>query len=213
MKTDDFISLLATGVTPVSQATLARRFCIALLFGVVGTTVMVASVFGIRPDLAQVSTTPMFWAKVALPLCLMIGSLLVSTRLARPGVAAGKRWVLVGLPVAVVWIAASYLLTTVPADERLPMILGKTWRGCPFYISMLSVPAFIPVFWALRGLAPTRLALTGAAGGLLAGSTATLAYCLHCPEMNVAFWGAWYLLGMLVPTVVGALLGPRLLRW
>jgi hypothetical protein len=213
MKTDDFISLLATGVTPVSQATLARRFCIALLIGVAGTTVMVASIFGIRPDLAQVATRPMFWAKVALPLCLMIGSLLVSTRLARPGVAAGKRWVLVGLPVAVVWIAASYLLTTVPADERLPMILGKTWRGCPFYISMLSVPAFIAVFWAMRGLAPTRLALTGAAGGLLAGSTATLAYCLHCPEMGVAFWGAWYLLGMLVPTVVGALLGPRLLRW
>ena len=100
MKTDDFISLLATGVTPVSQATLARRFCIALLIGVAGTTVMVAGIFGIRPDLAQVATTPMFWAKVALPLCLMIGSLLVSTRLARPGVAAGKRWVLVGLPVA-----------------------------------------------------------------------------------------------------------------
>ena len=213
MKTDDFISLLATGVTPVSQATLARRFCIALLIGVAGTTVMVASIFGIRPDLAQVATRPLFWAKVALPLCLMIGSLLVSTRLARPGVAAGKRWVLVGLPVAAVWVAASYLLTTVPADERLPMILGKTWRGCPFYISMLSVPAFIAVFWALRGLAPTRLALTGAAGGLLAGSTATLAYCLHCPEMGVAFWGVWYLLGMLVPTVVGALLGPRLLRW
>ncbi|MGA7815773.1 DUF1109 domain-containing protein [Caballeronia sp.] len=213
MKTDDFISLLATGVTPVSQATLARRFCIALLIGVAATTVMVAGVFGIRPDLAQVATTPLFWAKVALPLCLMIGSLLVSTRLARPGVAAGKRWVLVGLPVAAVWIAASYLLTTVPADERLPMILGKTWRGCPFYISMLSVPGFIAVFWALRGLAPTRLALTGAAGGLLAGSTATLAYCLHCPEMGVAFWGAWYLLGMLVPTMVGALLGPRLLRW
>ncbi len=213
MKTDDFISLLATGVTPVSQATLARRFCIALLIGVAATTVMVAGVFGIRPDLAQVATTPLFWAKVALPLCLMICSLLVSTRLARPGVAAGKRWVLVGLPVAAVWIAASYLLTTVPADERLPMILGKTWRGCPFYISMLSVPGFIAVFWALRGLAPTRLALTGAAGGLLAGSTATLAYCLHCPEMGVAFWGAWYLLGMLVPTVVGALLGPRLLRW
>lgn len=51
------------------------------------------------------------------------------------------------------------------------------------------------------------------AAGLLAGSTATLAYCLHCPEMQVPFWGAWYLLGMLVPTLVGALAGPRLLRW
>ena len=78
---------------------------------------------------------------------------------------------------------------------------------------MLSVPVFIAVFWALRGLAPTRLVLTGAVGGLLSGAVATLAYCLHCPEMGVAFWGVWYVLGMLLPTAIGALLGPRLLRW
>ncbi|MDH1161872.1 DUF1109 domain-containing protein, partial [Pseudomonas otitidis] len=35
----------------------------------------------------------------------------------------------------------------------------------------------------------------------------------HCPEMGVPFWGVWYLLGMLLPTVLGAVLGPRLLRW
>jgi hypothetical protein len=80
-------------------------------------------------------------------------------------------------------------------------------------ISLLSVPVFIAVFWAVRGLAPTRLRQAGGAAGLLAGSTATLAYCLHCPEMQVPFWGTWYLLGMLVPTLVGALAGPRLLRW
>jgi Uncharacterized protein conserved in bacteria len=75
------------------------------------------------------------------------------------------------------------------------------------------VPTFIGVFWALRGLAPTRLRIAGAAGGLLAGATATLAYCLHCPEMGIPFWGVWYLLGMLLPTGLGAVLGPRLLRW
>jgi hypothetical protein len=31
--------------------------------------------------------------------------------------------------------------------------------------------------------------------------------------MGVAFWAVWYVLGMLVPTAIGALLGPRLLRW
>jgi hypothetical protein len=29
----------------------------------------------------------------------------------------------------------------------------------------------------------------------------------------VPFWGVWYVLGMLVPTVLGGLLGPRVLRW
>ncbi|WP_411353665.1 NrsF family protein [Pseudomonas citronellolis] len=27
------------------------------------------------------------------------------------------------------------------------------------------------------------------------------------------FWSIWYLLGMLLPTLLGAMLGPRLLRW
>jgi hypothetical protein len=213
MKTDDLISLLSTGVTPVDRAALAKRFCTAVLIGAVGATLMVASILGIRPDLAQVSATPIFWAKVALPLFLMMGAWWMAARLSRPGVAAGGSWLAIGWPVAAVWIAAIYLLTSAPAGERLAMLLGKTWRVCPFNITMLSVPAFIAVFWALKGLAPTRLRLAGAAGGLLAGATATLAYCLHCPEMGVAFWGAWYLLGMFVPTVVGALLGPRLLRW
>jgi hypothetical protein len=49
--------------------------------------------------------------------------------------------------------------------------------------------------------------------GLLAGATATMVYCLHCPEMGVPFWGVWYFLGILIPAAVGLLLGPRLLRW
>jgi hypothetical protein len=213
MKTDDFISMLANGVTPVDRHALARRFGVAVLIGAAGATLLVAVILGVRPDLGAVAATPIFWAKVALPLLLMIGALVTSTRLARPGVAPGGGWLLIGLPVAAVWLATLYVLASAPADERLAMTLGKTWRVCPFNIAMLSVPGFIAVFWALKGLAPTRLALTGAVGGLLAGSTATLAYCLHCPEMGVPFWGVWYVLGMLVPTVIGALLGPRLLRW
>jgi hypothetical protein len=213
MKTDDFISMLATGVTPVDRHVFVKRFGVAVLLGAIGATLLVATLLGVRRDLADVAGTPIFWAKIALPLCLMIGALGAASRLARPGAPAAGRSVLIGLPVAVVWIATLYLLANAPADERLAMVLGKTWRVCPFNIAVLSVPGFISVFWALKGLAPTRLALTGAAGGLLAGSTATLAYCLHCPEMGVPFWGVWYLLGMLVPTVIGALLGPRLLRW
>ncbi|SAL75152.1 DUF1109 domain-containing protein [Caballeronia telluris] len=213
MKTDDFISMLANGVTPVDRHVLVRRFGIAVLIGAVSAMLLVAVFLGVRTDLAVVAVTPVFWAKIALPLLLMVGALVVSTRLARPGVAPKGGWALIGLPVAAVWIATLYVLASASADERLAMVLGKTWRVCPLNIAMLSVPGLIAAFWALKGLAPTRLALTGAVGGLLAGSTATLAYCLHCPEMAIPFWGVWYVLGMLVPTVIGALLGPRLLRW
>jgi hypothetical protein len=62
-------------------------------------------------------------------------------------------------------------------------------------------------------MAPTRLRLAGAAGGLAAGAAGALVYTLHCPELAAPFLASWYVLGMLIPTAAGALLGPRLLRW
>jgi hypothetical protein len=213
MKTDELISMLATGVAPVDRHVVARRFCISVLLGAAGAVLIVSMVLGVRADLAEVAATPIFWAKVALPLVVTIGALVASTRLARPGAMPGSGWLWISAPVAAVWLATLYLLINAPAGTRLSMVLGQSWRVCPFNIAMLSIPSFVAVFRALRGLAPTRSALTGAVGGLLAGSTAALAYCLHCPEMSIPFWGLWYLAGMLVPSAVGAAFGPRLLRW
>jgi hypothetical protein len=69
------------------------------------------------------------------------------------------------------------------------------------------------LFWALRGLAPTRPVLTGAAAGWLAGAMAAMVYSLHCPEMEAPFLAVWYVLGMLASAGLGALAGTRLLRW
>ncbi|MGV8889056.1 MAG: NrsF family protein [Pseudomonas sp.] len=213
MNTDDFISMLARGVAPRDRWILAKRFSLAVLVGFPGAVLLVISVLGVRPDLAQAAVTPIFWAKIAFPLCLMVGALSMVMRLARPAMRPGFGIVMIGAAIAAVWGLAIYILMAAPPEARVTLILGESWRVCALNITVLSVPGFIAVFWALRGLAPTRLALTGACGGLLAGAMATSAYCLYCPEMEVPFWGFWYLLGMVVPTVVGTLLGPRWLRW
>ena len=157
--------------------------------------------------------TPLFWAKVALPGSLALLALWLNQRLARPGVPGGAAWVLLGLPLLLVWLGAVLSLAGAAPEARAELIFGRTWRTCALNITLLSIPVFIAIVRALRGLAPTRLRQAGAAGGLLAGAIATLAYCLHCPEMGIPFWGVWYLLGMLLPTLLGAALGPRLLRW
>ncbi|MCF5669014.1 DUF1109 family protein [Pseudomonas marginalis] len=213
MNTDDLVSMLSTGVEPVDPNTIAKRLSLAILIGGVGALLVILLRFGLRPDLAEVALTSIFWAKIAFPLSLMMGSLLMVMRLARPGMTAGggKLWVTLG--VAAIWGGALYGLAVAPADDRIAMVLGKTWKVCAFNITVLSVPGFVSMFWALRGLAPTRPRLAGACSGLLASSLATLAYCLHCPEMAVPFWGVWYLLGMLVPTLIGAAMGERWLRW
>lgn len=213
MKTDDLISMLASNVAPVERRIVTRRFSLAVLLGLMFALALLLAFFGVRPDLAEVAATPLFWAKVALPASLLGGSLWMSTRLARPGRRAGASWAATGAPVVILWLAAAGLLLSAPTESRWALVFGDTWRVCPINIALLSIPAFAAVFWAMRGLAPTRLRLAGAASGLLAGTMATLAYSLHCPEMSVAFWAVWYVLGMLVPTVIGALLGPRLLRW
>lgn len=213
MKTDDLISMLATGAPRVDRQLSTKRFAAAIAAGVVGAFVLMLAVLGVRHDLAEIARTPLFWAKVALPLAMAAGALATVAKLARPGARAARPGLLIAWPVLAVWICAAVILAGTPPGERLALVLGATWRICPFAIAMLSAPGFVAVMAALRSLAPTRLALTGAVGGLLAGALATLVYCLHCPEMGVPFWGVWYLLGMLVPTAVGALVGPRVLRW
>ncbi|MFO6419302.1 DUF1109 domain-containing protein [Hylemonella sp. W303a] len=214
MKTKDMITLLAADVAPVDRHVVAKRFAAALLIGGTGAVLLMLWRFGLRPDLAPMLSVPLFWIKMALPLGLALGALLAATRLARPGVpVSGPGWTVLIAPVVLLWAAALVVLWLAPASERLNLMLGLSWKECPFNIACLSVPGFIAVMWAMRGLAPTRLRLAGSMAGLLAGSVATVAYCLHCPEMEVPFWALWYLLGMLLPALAGALLGPRLLRW
>lgn len=213
MKTDDLISLMASGVTPVDRRLPVRQMAQALLLGGLGSLLLMLAIYGLRPDLTVMLGVPLFWIKLALPTTLAVGAMLVLRRLVRPGLRVSVCWAGIALPTLAVWAGGALVLLSAPVAQRLPLLMGISWRSCPFNIALLSVPLFIGIFWAVRGMAPTRLRLTGAVAGLLAGATATMVYCLHCPEMGVPFWGVWYLLGILVPAAVGLLLGPRLLRW
>lgn len=213
MKTDEWIEMLAAGAAPVPARALERRFGSAVALGVGGAVVLMLWLFGLRPDLAQTAALPMFWGKVAFAAALAVPGVWALQRLARPGARwVGVAWAM-ALPVALLWAMAAWVLLQQAPADRWPLVLGTTWRSCPFNIALLSVPAFVASFWALRGAAPTRLAWAGAGAGLLAGALGALVYALHCPEMAAPFLAVWYVAGMAIPTALGALLGPRLLRW
>ena len=213
MKTDDLTALLASQAGPIDRTVMARRYAWAIGIAAFGAFILMLARFGTRPDLASVVGTPLFWIKLAFPAVVAVGAFLVTVRLSRPGMRVEKRWTILAIPMAAVGIAALWTLGFAPASERLGMLLGQSWRTCALNIISLAMPGFLALFWAVKGMAPTRLRAAGAAAGLLAGAVATIAYCLHCPEMEVAFWAVWYVAGMLVPAAVGALLGPWLLRW
>lgn len=213
MKTEDLVAMLAAGAGAVEPGATARRYAAALGWGAFGATLLMAIALGVRPDLADAVRLPMFWMKLAFPACLAAGALYAAARLSRPGVPLGRVGAALAAPVLAIWLLAALVLFSAGAGERGALIFGATWRVCPPLIAMLSAPLFAAAMWAMKGLAPTRLALAGAAAGLLAGAVAALIYALHCPEMEAPFLAIWYLLGMLIPTAAGALIGPRLLRW
>lgn len=213
MNTDDFVAMLATGVSPIKSGETRRRYAKALLWGCLGASLLMLALLGLRKDFAQAVYLPMFWFKLALPFSLACVALVGAIRLSRPGNSLGHVLPALAAPVVIAWLIAAGALMSVPADERLAMLLGQTWSVCPFLISLLSIPTFVATFWAMQGLAPTRPAQAGAAAGLLAGALATLIYALHCPEMAAPFLATWYLIGMLMPALAGAAIGARWLRW
>ena len=213
MKTEDLISMMASGVAPVDRRLPVKQMAQALVLGGLGSLLLMLKIYGLRPDLAVMLGVPLFWIKLAFPTTLAVGAMLVLRRLVRPGLRVGANWAGIALPAMAVWLGGAAVLLSAPVARRLPLLMGISWRSCPFNIALLSIPLFIGIFWAVRGMAPTRLRLSGAVAGLLAGATATMVYCLHCPEMGVPFWGIWYFLGILIPAALGLLLGPRLLRW
>ncbi|OYU43927.1 MAG: anti-sigma F factor [Burkholderiales bacterium PBB4] len=213
MKTDDLIAMLATGVEPVPPAAVRQRFQRALAAGMGGALALMWLEYGVRQDIGLAVALPMFWFKLAFAAVLAVSALVLVLRLGRPGMPVGRAWWGLVLP----WLALSayalVVLWNAPPQARADLVLGKTWLTCALNIALVSLPAWVAAFWALRGLAPTRPAQAGACAGLLAAAMGALAYSLHCPEMQAPFLAVWYVLGMLLPTAAGAALGPRLLRW
>ena len=213
MKTDRLVEMLATGAESVERGAAPRRFVVAIALGALGATILMTLLLGVRPDLRAAMHLPMFSVKVAFAAVLALASLLGVYQLSRPGVDSG--WIpgTLAIPILAMWTLAVVVLARAGPSQRVALLLGQTWDECPFLIALLSLPVFVALFRAMKGLAPTRLTFAGAAAGFASGALGAFVYSWHCPELEAPFIAVWYVLGILIPTAAGALLGPRLLRW
>jgi hypothetical protein len=213
MKTDELVTLLATGAEAVDPHAPVRRLALAVGAGVLVAAVVMAGWLGVRASLVQDAALPMLWIKFVFVASLAAGGWIAARRLVRPGASlAGVPAALIA-PVLAMWVLAAVALSGADAPQRAELFLGQTWNTCPLNIAVLSVPVFAAALWGMKGFAPTRPALAGAAAGLLAGAAGAVVYTFHCPELAAPFLGTWYVLGMLIPTALGAVIGPLVLRW
>jgi len=215
MDTEALIVELSTGLHAVPRGAPRIVLRKGLIFGAVvaGLAVLFWPSLGTRPDMAVAATTASFWIKLLYTASIASLGFVALDRLSRPD-AGVLHWArLLWPPVAALaafsamgWAAAA------PGDSKA-FWMGSSWWQCPAYVALLALPVFLGLIWAMSRLAPTRLRAAGAAAGLVSGGTGATIYALHCAETSPGFVLLWYSLGLVGATLLGALTGPRLLRW
>jgi hypothetical protein len=213
MMTEELIRALARNVKPVPHHAIERRVAVGMAAGAVITLLLIGALLGFRADLDLAVRGFPFWMKWSYTISLGIGAVFVTTSLARPDTTS-LRWLwLLSVPILLLTGIGVAEIVQAPAGTLLSMWLGRSWDRCPWLVLLFSLPIFAGLLWSFRRFAPTRLRAAGAAAGLTAGAWAATLYCLHCPEVSAIFVLTWYSLGIALATGLGALLGPRVLRW
>jgi hypothetical protein len=210
--TENLIDGLADRLVPVPARLLERRLGLAIAGGAIVALALVFGVLGLRPDLWAAISDSRLWAKLAYTGIIALIALTGARRLARPET-SGVNLAHFAVPIGILVLLAMFELSAAAPDQRNALIFGETWRECPLLIVGLSLPLLAILMRLYAGFAPQRPQFTGAIIGLGAGATAATLYSLHCPEMAMTFVLLWYSAGIAVVTVIGALIGPRALRW
>jgi hypothetical protein len=212
MKTDDLIAELSGAARPVPRhadlLTLAR----GLIPGALIAFAFVALALGLRRDVGEAMQDWQYWAKFAYGLATAIAGFVVVKRLSHPGLAAGNRALLLGVPFAAIAVAAIGQWTSAPPQAHHALMFGHSALVCPWLIVTVSLPVLAGTIWAMRKLAPTD-PMAGAAAGLFAGALGAWIYAFHCDESSLVFVTLWYTAGILLTGALGYFSGRVLLRW
>jgi hypothetical protein len=215
MTTDALVeSLVSRSAEPMSYAPrpmLAMATSAALASSVLLSMIWLKP----RPDFSfeLAVRNGVFALKIVFAVGVVWAALLLLRRLSVPGRNIEGTARIVGIPF--VAVAAAGLLELVFANS-LPWGHHPghgSWLECLWEIPILGLPALVLLMMSLRRLAPTRLRLSGCAVGLLSGGIGAFGYALHCGDDSASFVAAAYTAAIGEMAILGALLGPRLLRW
>ncbi|WAC72579.1 DUF1109 domain-containing protein [Roseateles sp. SL47] len=214
MKTQDLILHLVRDSRPVDRHAVSRQLNQALIVGLSGGALLLVVLFGFSSEMPDLLLTADFWLRLLFPLVVIVSAMQLLDRLARPGAAWRQAWLVTLLPIVAMVLGATAFLLATPPQLRLTLFPTEArWTSIVADIVLLSLPSLAATLHAMRQLAPTRLSLAGAGGGLLAGAQGALIYMLYGPDMPLPSWGLLHGGAIFMTTALGAALGPRYLRW
>jgi hypothetical protein len=212
MKTDELIAFLSDGHTPVDPRRIDRLLVATVAAALVGVSALVVLTLGTRPDIAVALAAPAVWIKHALTLLLLAAATIAFQDALRP-TTLRPRALLPLLVIAVIGVLAVAQLAASPVSQWSALVFGRYWYACLLLVPVYAVLPFMGLVWVARDGAPVHLRAAGALAGCLAGALGAAGYVIHCTDDAVPFLFVWYGLPILATTLIGAALGPRLLRW
>ncbi len=205
MKTADLIDLLAKDETWDRSGPWAMAGAIAA--GFLAAMALTAGLLGLRPVPLLLGVDVL--GKLAFTVSLVLLVLPALLRGLRPDGGLGLRPLLPLVAVACMVAAALAEIRQAPDTA--------VWRWdtpfCLVLIPLFSLPGLYAIAWAARRRAPTDLPRAGLLAGFTAGAVSASAYALHCPNDDPVYLAAWYLPALLISSLLGRILGPRLLAW
>jgi hypothetical protein len=213
MKTDDLVALLSANVEPVGRGLVGRAISVAVTAGAVIALGIMLVGLGVRADLTTTHAIAFLLLKLVFAIALVGVALRYLARLSRPGAERGISPLAIALPFAAIALLGVISLGGAPSSHWNRMILGDEWLECLLSIPIIAIVPFAVTIFAVRRAAPTNLVRAGAVAGLIAGGVSAMAYALHCTDDSLPFVAVWYGGTIVLCTLAGAVLGPRLLRW
>lgn len=213
MRTDRLIEMLSTNVEPVAPRWLEKAMIWAVVAGAVAAFSVMLLTVAPRQNLAGVGELGFLGLKLLFAIGVIGPGVAYLMQSVRPGQNTQKPFAVLSLPFAVIAAVALAAVLAGPSATRTSMIFGTRWAMCLVCIPLFAVLPFAALIWALRKGAPTNLRRTGALAGLVAGGLGAAAYAFHCPDDSLPFVAVWYGGSIALLGAIGALLGPKLLRW
>ena len=213
MKTDELINALAANVEPVKGGELRRTLVVALTVGAVVAACLMLGLFGVPAGAFRGEYLALKGAALAFTLGLVGAGATFLVECARPGEPGRKPLLAISLLFFAALSATVVAFAVTHPTTWGGMVFGPQWAACLICVPLFALAPFASLIWALRKGAPTNLVLTGAIAGLVAGALGAAVFAIHHPAGSIPFILIWYGGPIVLCALVGAILGPRLLRW
>jgi hypothetical protein len=212
VETDQFIRALAADNAHRARP-VGFMLALALLLAAPISIAVFMTELGVRPDVMTAMRNPFFDLKFAVTLALAISAIAISLHLSRPEASLrGWAWLLL-IPIGLLVAGIGGEMMMPQRPPMMTRLIGRNAWNCLTSIPLMALPLLAAALVGLRHGAPTRPAVAGAIAGLLSTGLAATLYASHCTDDSPLFVATWYTIAAALVTAIGALAGPRVLRF